>query len=234
MAVLRVTVKMYAPRANRVLLTRIVAGQAEASDRFVVADQAHHVAGDPLELPSEAMMRNQAVAATMPGLATIVEGALFAVPQSHYGLALQTDRNGDAPAAIEHYVNFLFAESGSSRRHQAAMEALSRLVPHARGIVSLGEVLVRYCPSAAPGGTLPIVVQQHDTGLWLTKVTVGPRPRGVKLPARILSVADKPVHTLAGLKWVVGRQRPGDLVTVQVQGDERVGTTRLQIQKAAN
>ena len=94
----------------------------------------------------------------------------------------------------------------------------------------LRAALASRCGLFRPAVRLPIQVEERDGLIWLKQFagTAPPAvPPSLSLPAQIVALDGKPVHTVAALRWIANTFAPGSKVALDVASQASTQPARI-------
>ena len=195
-------------------VTGLVLANESVDGTIVAVDQAGP--GNPLKLPDDAAMIQQATARLIFGVETAVEHGLFRWTDRFAKLA-QGGGPARQPAAIEAMVDLLFANPVATVAAERAMADLNRLAPHDNRL-DLRAAFVARCQVLRPALGVPVKLDEDQGLLRLTQFVGAARPpANVQLPATVIAIEGKPVHTAGAFDCVINNCAPNSQVNLDVQ-----------------
>ena len=218
--------KMVDTETSEILFTDEFKGSASESDTYIPADSTHNVVGDPLDLPHDAVMVERALADLQEGLNRSLELALRRHGHRFVLLMRKAAKAGDAVAALEQGMMYLFAYPGGYHNTGMMVRAVQEAVSEQGGLINIQVQLSRHCQIMLHHAALPATLT-HEKGRLLIRRFTGGSRFNLSLPCELVAIEGKPVKSLAEVEAVLASYGPGEAVRVTVFSKGR--TSRLDV-----
>lgn len=138
-------VKLFDAATDALLLAERVEGRHAASDEFVSADPAHNVPEDPLELPDEAKLLEAAADSMMGRLRQVLDTACSKHGDRFVTQVQQAQTAGDAVAAVDGCVKYLFAHPTRGPETDAMLSYMRGYLGPEDELIDLRGLLRTHC-----------------------------------------------------------------------------------------
>jgi|GEM_PF-422771 len=209
-------VKVVDSVTGEILLAEKVTGQYSATDQTIVGDVIRNVPDDPLTIPSDDYLTDQAVIAASEKLHHLVHHILHEHSRRFVILQRRAALAGDEETAVEHSMKYLFAHPVAAKDTNHMLTYLQKTAQKRnQGIrVDLKPLLQQYSTVLLQRGQLPGDVQETPAGLTITSLRNTRLPRGLRLPCRLIAVEGVSVHTRTELETILTYYGAGEEVTL--------------------
>ena len=201
---------------GEILLAEEITGQYSATDQTIVGDIIHNVPADPLTIPSDDYLTDQAIIAASEKL----HHSIHHVLQEHGRRFLILQRNaasaGDEETAVENSMKYLFAHPVAAKDTNNMLNYLQQIAQKRnQGIrVDIKPLLQQYSTVLRQRGRLPGDLQETPAGLTITSLRNTRIPRGLRLPCRLIAVEGVSVHSRAALDTTLTYYGAGEEITL--------------------
>ena len=138
-------VKLVDAATGELMLAERAEGRHSRSDRMVADDPAHNVPGDPLDLPEDRVLLEEAAKATMAKLKRPLDKALTQHGQRFVTTFQQAEAGGDLPRAIDNAVKYLFAYPKGAERTNAMLDYVRRYLGEENDFLDIRKLLRTHC-----------------------------------------------------------------------------------------
>jgi hypothetical protein len=139
------TVKLLDVATGEVLLAERVEGRHAESDEFVAADPMHNVEEDPLEMPDDARLLKAAVDAMTSKLRRVLDTAVGKHGDRFVRQVEQAKTAGDATAAVDGCVKYLFAYPTHAAQTDEMVNYLRSYLGLENELIDLTPLLRKHC-----------------------------------------------------------------------------------------
>ncbi len=208
--------KMVDSVTGEILLAEEIHGQYSATDQTIVGDVIHNVPDDPLTIPSDDYLIDQAVIATSEKLHHLIHRVLHEHSRRFVFLQRQAASRGDEDTAVENSMKYLFAHPVTAKDTNHMLNYLQQIAQKRnQGVrVDLQPLLPRYGAILRQHGRLPGDVQETPMGLTITALRNTKLPRGLHLPCRLVAVEGVSVRSRKELDAILSYYGAGEEVTL--------------------
>ncbi|MBN1846304.1 MAG: tetratricopeptide repeat protein [Sedimentisphaerales bacterium] len=223
--------KLIDTASGDIRLAEEITGQASGSDLTVPGDPIHHVPADPLTLPSDDYLIDQAALACLDQIYVLLGRTLRDNGRRFAALHRQARDQGDPDAAVEYALLYLLARPVVTAQaallvdylHQAAQQRNQGVA------IDLRQSLGEHLSLLRPAGMLPADLRQTEAGIHVHALQNCPIPPGLHLPCRLHAVDGMPAERLADLEDILSDRPAGQRVTLQLAGPDRSYDLEVQL-----
>jgi len=227
-AIITCLVKLIDTETSAVLYTDQVKGEFSQSDRHVEPDPVHNVTEDPLDLPDDVAMRNQALEILLDKLRRSIELATRKHGHRFILLMRQAEKEANFNQVIENSMKYLFAYPIAPGNTDRLMQALERAVSAPPDQVNIAQLLRKHCGLLRVRAGLPAQLQVREGKLWIQKA-LGRANLNISLPCELIAVEGASVNSLSDVQAVLSPFGAGDEVTITVLSKGRNVTKSVEL-----
>jgi hypothetical protein len=227
-AIVTCLIKLIDTETSAVLYTDQVKGESSQTDRHVEPDAGHNVTEDPLDLPDDVTMRNQALEALLVKLRRSIELASRKHGHRFILLMRQAEKEARPDQVVENSIKYLFAYPIAPGNTDRLLEALNKAISAPSDQVNIAQLLRRHCDLLRTRAGLPAQLQEREGKLWLKKA-LGQVNLNVSLPCELIAVEGESVNALSDVQAVLSPFGTGDEVTITVLSDGRNLTKSVKL-----
>ena len=201
---------------GEILLAEEITGQYSATDQAIVGDIIHNVPNDPLTIPGDDYLTDQAVIAASDKLHYSIHHVLQEHGRRFVILQRNAASTGDEETAVENSMKYLFAHPIAVKDTKKMLTYLQQIAQKRnQGIrVDLKPIVQQYGSVLLQRGRLPGDLQETEAGLTITSLRNTRLPRGLRLPCRLRAVEGVSVHSLAELDTILSYHGAAEEVTL--------------------
>jgi tetratricopeptide (TPR) repeat protein len=227
-AIITCLVKLIDTETSAVLFTDQVKGEFSQSDRHVEPDAPHNVTEDPLDLPDDVAMRNQALEVLLAKLRRSIELASRKHGHRFILMMRQAEKDANFDEVIENSMKYLFAYPIAPGNTDRLMQALEKAVSAPSDQVNITQLLRSHCGLFRGRAGLPAQLQERDGKLWIQKGR-GRVNLNVSLPCELIAVEGESVNSMSDVQAVLSPFGTGDEVTITVLSKSRNVTKSVKL-----
>jgi len=221
-------IKILDTATGELILAETVDGRHVHSDDVVAADPARNVPADPLELPDDLTLIEQAAAeATVKlkhalGTAARQHGNRFLVQMRHAETA------GDMVRAADNCVKYLFARPIRHDQTDKMMRLLRKYLGNEDGLVDVRGLLRTHGRLPLDPAQFPAQMEERNGEVIVRRFHNRPS-RDVRCPCTLVSIDGQSVRSIGEVRMLMGHYGAGEQVNVTVLSRGRYVTVDLQL-----
>jgi tetratricopeptide (TPR) repeat protein len=201
---------------GEILFAEEIAGEYVATDASSVGDPVHNVPNDPLTLPSDDYLTDQAVIAAIDAISHSLYSILPAHGKRFSILQRKAAVRGDEENAVENGMLYLWAYPVVTPETNSIVNYIETIVKKRNQGVSFDvkPLLHQYGSVLRTPGRLPGDLLETEGGVRVTALRTTRLPRGLRIPCRLAALNGIKVHTLDDVYSLLAYRGVGDTVTL--------------------
>ena len=222
-------VKMLDTATGELILAETVDGRHTHSDETVAPDPARNVPADPLELPDDLTLIEEAAADAIVKLkrslsmAARKHGDRFLVQMRH------AETGGDMVRAADNCVKYLFARPVRHDQTDRMMRLLRKYLGNEDGLVDVRGLLRTHCRLLLDPAEFPAQMEEGNGEVIVRRFQR--RPSGdVRCPCTLVSIDGQSIRSIAEVEMLMDHYGAGEEVSMTVLSRGRYVTADLQLQ----
>lgn len=223
-------IKLIDTETAAVLFPDQVKGQASHSDRHVEPDARRNVTEDPLDLPDDVALRNEALEALLVKLRRSIELASRKHGHRFMLMMRQAEKERKADEVVENSMKYLFAYPIAPGNTDRLVQALQKAMSAPADQVNIVELLRRHCSLLRVRAGLPAQLKEKGGGLWIQRL-VGKANMNVPLPCELIAVEGESVNSLSDIQAILSPFGAGDEVTISILSKGKTVTRSVRLVK---
>jgi len=221
-------IKILDTATGELILAETVDGRHVHSDDVVAPDPARNVPADPLELPDDLTLIEEAAAEATVKLkralstAARQHGNRFLVQMRHAETA------GDMVRAADNCVKYLFARPVRHDQTDKMMRLLQKYLGPEDGLVDVRGLLRTHGQLLLDPAQFPAQMEDRNGQVIIRRFHNRPS-RDVRCPCTLVSIDGHPVRSIAEVRMLMGHYGAGEQVSVTALSRDRYVTADLQL-----
>jgi tetratricopeptide (TPR) repeat protein len=221
-------VKMLDTATGELILAETVDGRHAHSDETVAADPARNVPRDPLELPDDLTLIEEAAAEAIMKLkhalsmAARKHGNRFLVQMRH------AETGGDMVRAADNCVKYLFAHPVRHDQTDRMMRFLRKYLGSEDGLVDVRGLLRTHGRLLLDPAEFPAQMEERNGEVIIRRFHRRPS-RDVRCPCTLVSIDGQSVRSIADVRMLMGHYGGGEEVSVTALSRDKYVTADLQL-----
>jgi len=221
-------IKMLDTATGELILAETVDGRHAHSDEVVAADPARNVPPDPLELPDDLTLVEEAAAEAIMKLkhslsmAARKHGNRFLVQMRH------AETGGDMVRAADNCVKYLFAHPVRHDQTDRMMRFLRKYLGNEDGLVDMRGLLRTHGRLLLDPAEFPAQMEELNAEVIIRRFHNRPS-RDVRCPCTLISIDGQPVRTIADVRMLMDHYGAAEQVSITTLSRDRYITADLQL-----
>ena len=221
-------IKILDTATGELILAETVDGRHAHSDDVVAPDPARNVPADPLELPDDlTLIEDAAAEATVKlkhALSTAARqhGNRFLVQMRHAETA------GDMVRAVDNCIKYLFARPIRHDQTDKMMRLLRKYLGNEDGLVDVRGLLRTHGRLLLDPAEFPAQMEERNGEIIVRRFHNRPS-REMRCPCTLVSIDGQPVRSIAEVRMLMGHYGAGEQVSVTALSRNQYVTADLQL-----
>ena len=221
-------VKMLDTTTGELILAETVDGRHAHSDDVVAADPARNVPADPLELPDDLTLIDEAAAEAIVKL----KHALSMAARKHGNRFLvqmrYAETGGDMARAADNCVKYLFACPIRHDQTDKMMSFLRKYLGNEDGLVDVRGLLRTHSRLLLDPAAFPAQMEEINGEVIIRRFHNSPS-RDVRCPCTLVSIDGQPMRSIAEVRMLMDYYGSGEQVSITALSRDRYVTADLQL-----
>lgn len=221
-------VKMLDTATGELILAETIDGRHAHSDDVVAADPARNVPADPLELPDDLTLIEEAAAEAIVklnrslGMAARKHGDRFLVQMRHAETA------GDMVRAADNCVKYLFAYPVRGDQTDRMMSFLRKYLGNEDGLVDVRGLLQTHGRLMLDPAAFPAQMEDRNGEVIIRRFDNRPS-RDIRCPCTLVSIDGQSVRSVAEVRMLMDNYGGGDNVSITALSRGKYVTADLRL-----